>query len=186
MELPRGAVGRELGRRHGLQGAADQRVAHEAHRDPDNERSPQRIHELAERQHERLQEDQEGAQQKRRTEAQLEAMQAALTSFQESIEADSDAVPSDFAFHMEVARATANPHFADLMTYLGTMIIPRTRVGTLQQTSEGRLVYLQRVHSEHESILNAIRQQDAESARAAMRTHLSNSRERLRRAQHSG
>ncbi len=122
----------------------------------------------------------------RRTEAQLEAMQAALASFQESIEADSDAVPSDFAFHMEVARATANPHFADLMTYLGTMIIPRTRVGTLQQTPEGRLVYLQRVHSEHESILNAIRQQDAESARAAMRTHLSNSRERLRRAQHSG
>ena len=122
----------------------------------------------------------------RRTDAQLDAMQAALASFQESIEADSDAVPSDFAFHMEVARATANPHFADLMTYLGTMIIPRTRLGTLQQTPEGRLVYLQRVHSEHESILNAIRQQDADAARAAMRTHLSNSRERLRRAQHSG
>ena len=121
----------------------------------------------------------------RRTDAQLEAMQAALAGFQESIEADSDAVPSDFAFHMEVARATANPHFADLMTYLGTMIIPRTRVGTLQQTPEGRLVYLQRVHSEHESILNAIRQQDADAARAAMRTHLSDSRERLRRTQNS-
>ncbi len=121
----------------------------------------------------------------RRTDMQLAAMQAALASFQESIEADSDAVPSDFAFHMEVARATANPHFADLMTYLGTMIIPRTRVGTLQQTPEGRLVYLQRVHSEHESILNAIRQQDADAARAAMRTHLSNSRERLRKAQNS-
>ena len=119
----------------------------------------------------------------RRTDAHLQAMQAALAAFQASIQADSDAVPSDFAFHMEVARATANPHFADLMTYLGTMIIPRTRVGTLQQTPEGRLLYLQRVHSEHESILNAIRQQDADAARAAMRTHLSNSRERLRRAQ---
>ena len=41
--------------------------------------------------------------------------------------------------------------------------------------------YLQRVHAEHESIYNAIRNQDAEAARAAMRTHLSNSRERLRR-----
>jgi DNA-binding FadR family transcriptional regulator len=119
----------------------------------------------------------------RRTEAQLDAMQAALLGFQQSIEADSDAVPSDFAFHMEVARATANPHFADLMTYLGTMIIPRTRVGTLQNTPEGRLRYLQRVHSEHESILNAIRHQDADAARAAMRTHLSNSRERLRMTQ---
>lgn len=121
----------------------------------------------------------------RRTEGHLLAMQAALAAFQASIHADSDAVPSDFAFHMEVARATGNPHFADLMTYLGTMIIPRTRVGTLQQTPEGRLQYLQRVHSEHESILNAIAQQDADAARAAMRTHLSNSRERLRRAQDS-
>jgi DNA-binding FadR family transcriptional regulator len=45
------------------------------------------------------------------------------------------------------------------------------------------LSYLQRVHGEHESIYNAIHQQDAESARAAMRTHLSNSRDRLRKTQ---
>jgi DNA-binding FadR family transcriptional regulator len=37
------------------------------------------------------------------------------------------------------------------------------------------------VHSEHESIYNAIRNHDTESARAAMRTHLSNSRDRLRK-----
>lgn len=69
------------------------------------------------------------------------------------------------------------------MTYLGTMIIPRTRVNTSSTAPEGRLNYLMRVHSEHESIFNAIRDQDAEAARAAMRTHLSNSRERLRKAQ---
>jgi DNA-binding FadR family transcriptional regulator len=40
------------------------------------------------------------------------------------------------------------------------------------------LAYLRRVHQEHENILNAIAAQDAESARAAMRTHLSNSRDR--------
>ncbi len=38
------------------------------------------------------------------------------------------------------------------------------------------------VNLEHESILEAIVRRDAESARAAMRMHLSNSRERLRRA----
>lgn len=119
----------------------------------------------------------------RRTEAQLEAMAAALRAFQQSIESDSDAVPSDFQFHMEVARATGNRHFADLMTYLGTMIIPRTRINTPRQAPEGRLSYLQRVHGEHESIFNAIRNQDTEAARAAMRTHLSNSRERLRKSQ---
>ncbi|TAM41639.1 MAG: FadR family transcriptional regulator, partial [Burkholderiaceae bacterium] len=86
-------------------------------------------------------------------------------------------------FHMEVARATGNRHFADLMTYLGTMIIPRTRVNTPRQAPEGRRNYLLRVHGEHENIYNAIRNQDTEGARAAMRTHLSNSRERLRKTQ---
>ena len=119
----------------------------------------------------------------RRTQSNLDAMQAALKAFQDSIDQDSDAVPSDFHFHMEVARATGNQHFADLMTYLGTMIIPRTRVNTPQSAPEGRLSYLQRVNSEHETIFIAVRNQDSEAARAAMRTHLSNSRERLKKTQ---
>jgi len=119
----------------------------------------------------------------RRTTANLVTMEAALKSFGDAVAEDSDAVPSDFQFHMEVARATGNRHFADLMTYLGTMIIPRTRVNTPQNAPEGRSSYLRRVHGEHESIFVAIRNQDAEAARAAMRTHLSNSRERLRRTQ---
>ncbi|HAL39464.1 MAG TPA: GntR family transcriptional regulator [Polaromonas sp.] len=117
----------------------------------------------------------------RRTPENLQAMESALQAFQDSISLDSDAVPPDFQFHMEVARSTGNRHFADLMTYLGTMIIPRTRVNTAHSAPEGRLNYLQRVNGEHESIYNAIRDQDAEAARAAMRTHLSNSLERLRR-----
>ena len=117
----------------------------------------------------------------RRGEENLRSMQAALQAFHESIRNDSDAVPSDFQFHMEVARATGNRHFAELMTYLGTMIIPRTRLNTARTAPEGRLRYLQRVNAEHETIYIAIRDRDAEAARAAMRTHLSNSRERLRR-----
>ena len=119
----------------------------------------------------------------RRTETHLVALQSALDAFQSSIEQDSDAVPPDFQFHMEVARATGNQHFSDLMTYLGAMIIPRTRVNTPQNAPEGRLSYLLRVNSEHENIFAAIRNRDADAARAAMRTHLSNSRERLRRTQ---
>jgi GntR family transcriptional repressor for pyruvate dehydrogenase complex len=113
---------------------------------------------------------------------QLTAMALALQAFSDAIRADSDAVPSDFQFHMEVAKATGNRHFADLMTYLGTHIIPRTRINTADQAPEGKQVYLERVHSEHERIYKAIRQHDTEAARAAMRTHLSNSRERLRKA----
>ena len=117
----------------------------------------------------------------RRTPDNLLALATALHAFHDSISHDSDAVPPDFQFHMEIARSTGNRHFAELMNYLGTMIIPRTRVNTALSAPEGRLKYLQRVHTEHESIYTAIRDQDAEAARAAMRTHLSNSRERLRR-----
>lgn len=113
---------------------------------------------------------------------QLAAMADALQSFSMAIHSESDAVPSDFQFHMEIAKATGNRHFADLMTYLGTHLIPRTRIKTADQAPEGRQAYLARVHGEHESIYNAIQNQDTEGARAAMRTHLSNSRDRLRKA----
>lgn len=122
----------------------------------------------------------------RATPQQCDAMALALASFSAAIDEKSDAVPSDFDFHMEVAKATGNRHFADLMTYLGKRIIPRTRVNTADQAPEGREAYLKRVHSEHESIYNAIRNQDVESARAAMRTHLSNSRDRLRKPRNLG
>ncbi len=119
----------------------------------------------------------------RRSASHIEAMQAALAAFELALANDSDAVPSDFDFHLEVARATGNRHFADLMRYLGTRIIPRTRLDTTHSASEGRLSYLRRVHNEHESIFNAIHHQDPDAARAAMRTHLSNSRDRLRKVQ---
>ena len=119
----------------------------------------------------------------RRTDANLQAMQDMLDAFAAAIEADSDALPSDFQFHMEVARSTGNRHFADLMSYLGTMIIPRARVNTPNSAPEGRMAYLKRVHSEHESIFSAIRNQDTGAARAAMRTHLSNSKDRLKKSE---
>ena len=50
---------------------------------------------------------------------------------------------------------------------------------------DDQVSYLNRVNREHEDIYNAIARRDPEAARAAMRTHLTNSRERLRRAQES-
>jgi DNA-binding FadR family transcriptional regulator len=48
--------------------------------------------------------------------------------------------------------------------------------------SDEQRQYLRRVNAEHESIFDAVRNQDSDAARAAMRTHLANSRERRRRA----
>jgi GntR family transcriptional repressor for pyruvate dehydrogenase complex len=59
------------------------------------------------------------------------------------------------------------------------MIIPRTRIDTAQAAPEGRLPYLQRVNQEHERIHAAIADRDADAARAAMRSHLIGSRDRL-------
>ncbi|WP_457323379.1 FadR/GntR family transcriptional regulator [Roseateles sp. P5_E11] len=119
----------------------------------------------------------------RRTADNLIALRKALDAVIAAVEAGQDSVAADFQFHLEIARATRNSHFADLMATLGAQIIPRARLEPVADMSAERLAYMRRVNAEHESILDAITSQDAESARAAMRTHLSNSRERRRRAQ---
>ncbi|MBL0419106.1 FadR family transcriptional regulator [Ramlibacter sp. AW1] len=118
----------------------------------------------------------------RRSEENLRALRAALDAFAGAVEAWRDAVGPDFQFHLEIARATQNPRFADLMSTLGGMMIPRARLDSDVPITAERRDYLRHVNGEHESIYDAIRRQDAEAARAAMRTHLSNSRERRRRA----
>ncbi|RZU01066.1 FadR/GntR family transcriptional regulator [Rivibacter subsaxonicus] len=124
----------------------------------------------------------------RRSAENLRNMRHALDAFAAATEAGRDAVGPDFQFHLEIARATQNEHFAELMASLGTMIIPRARLeaaaapAAVEPLSEERRGYLRRVNGEHESIYDAIVNQDAEAARAAMRTHLANSRERRRRA----
>jgi GntR family transcriptional regulator, transcriptional repressor for pyruvate dehydrogenase complex len=123
----------------------------------------------------------------RRTARNVADMRTALDAFDSALKAGRDAVGPDFQFHLEIARATQNAHFAELMGTLGAMIIPRSRLerpaaARDAASKDGRRQYLRRVNAEHESIFDAIVNQDAEAARAAMRTHLANSRERRRRA----
>jgi len=119
----------------------------------------------------------------RRSEANLAEMRTALADFSATVEAGRDAVAADVRFHLEIARATQNAHFAELMAAMGTGMIPRARLDAPVPMTAERRDYLRRVNAEHESIFDAITAQDSEAARAAMRTHLANSRERRRRAQ---
>ena len=119
----------------------------------------------------------------RRSEEQLLTMRRALEDFEGNVSDAKETVSPDFRFHLEIARATGNRYFAEIMTHLGTTIIPRTRITSTQIPQDQFSEYLHRVNREHEQILDAITRQDPESARAAMRIHLINSRERLRRAQ---
>jgi len=118
----------------------------------------------------------------RRTSANLAVMRSALDAFAAAVEEGRDAVAADFQFHTEIARATQNEHFAGLLATLGAQIIPRARLEASAALEPAQQSYLRRVNAEHESIYDAIAAQDAEAARAAMRTHLANSRERRRRA----
>ena len=119
----------------------------------------------------------------RRSPEHLREMRQTLDEFSQAVEAGRDAVAADFQFHQEVARATQNPHFNDMLHSLGPGVIPRSRLENPEALTPERQAYLRRVNLEHESIYNAIADQDVEAARAAMRTHLSNSRERLRKTQ---
>jgi DNA-binding FadR family transcriptional regulator len=80
-----------------------------------------------------------------------------------------------------VASATGNRYFVDILTQMGTALIPRHRVDSPSLAHSDPAAYMARVNVEHESILDAIARRDPEGARAAMRMHLSSSRERLRR-----
>lgn len=117
----------------------------------------------------------------RRTEENLQNLRGALSAFTAAVEQGRDAVGPDFQFHLEIARATQNHHFLDLMATLGGTMIPRARLEPPGPLTPEREAYLRRVNSEHENIVDAIARQDPEGARAAMRTHLANSRERRRK-----
>jgi DNA-binding FadR family transcriptional regulator len=119
----------------------------------------------------------------RRSDAQAIALGEALADMGRAMEQGQASVEADVRFHRLVAEATGNRYFVEMLGQLGNTLIPRARLNTpgLEPARAGD--YLERVNREHEDIYNAILRQDPEAARAAMRTHLSNSRERLRQTQ---
>lgn len=119
----------------------------------------------------------------RRSDEQLAQIRAALDELEAHSGGQGDTVSPDMRFHMLIAAATGNRYFADIMAHLGATLIPRARINSPRVAQEDLPQYLRRVNREHEEIYEAIARKDPEAARAAMRLHLTNSRERLRRAQ---
>jgi DNA-binding FadR family transcriptional regulator len=118
----------------------------------------------------------------RRTEDQLAAMRRALAEFEEEANRGGKSVEADFEFHLQIAKATGNHFFEEIFRHLGQSTIPRTRLDIARLTGEPDRAYLLGINREHQAILEAIARRDPQAASAGMRTHLSNSRERLRRA----
>lgn len=111
------------------------------------------------------------------TPAAADAVRAALEAF--ATAGPDHAVEADFAFHRAVAAATGNRFYLDLLDSLGPMMImlPRTRLP--EEFSHHDATHVDRVRREHDSIGAAVLARDPETARAAMRLHLGNTRRRL-------
>jgi GntR family transcriptional regulator, transcriptional repressor for pyruvate dehydrogenase complex len=109
--------------------------------------------------------------------ASAEAVRAALDAFVAA--APEDAVEADFRFHRAVAAASGNRFYLDLLDSLGPMMImlPRTRLGDAYSLTDAG--HVDRVRREHADVAAAVGDGDVDTARAAMRVHLGNTRRRL-------
>lgn len=108
--------------------------------------------------------------------AELKAIRQAATVFGKASRRDDRAVQEDFDFHRAIAVATHNQRFIGFLEYLGGLIIPRQSIRLIDDRS-----YMKKVAAEHDMILAAIERRSPDKARAAMREHLVNGRERYRR-----
>ena len=119
----------------------------------------------------------------RRTPVQLKFIKDAYEGMKRDFEESNLSVPSDFEFHMGIARATNNEIFSTLLENLHfglrkTMSITQSfSWENVRNQSEPNRI--QQVLEEHLNILNAIEIQDQEAARIAMRYHIAKVKQRL-------
>lgn len=118
---------------------------------------------------------------RRRSDEHLKQMRATLDEYRSLLANNDSCVAADQRFHLLIAEATGNAYFSEILLHLGSSMIPRTRVPGAERGDADLAQLGQLASLEHEAILNAIRRQDPDAARAAMWTHLSNSRERFSR-----
>ncbi|BAU74834.1 FadR/GntR family transcriptional regulator [Metapseudomonas furukawaii] len=116
---------------------------------------------------------------RRRTDEQLVRMRQALDDYQDLAAAGDSVIEPDRRFHLLIAEATGNLYFTEILNQLGNALIPRNRMAPEERSGANLARHAYLANLEHEAILNAIRRQDPDAARAAICLHLSNSRDRL-------
>lgn len=116
----------------------------------------------------------------RRSESQLKDLKSTLDALLSNDPRMDEGAKLDFIFHSLIAKASGNRYFIDILNQFGNVIIPRNRIKGAALSESSQQAYLSRVNMEHEDIYLAIARQDPSAARAAMRLHLTNSKERHR------
>jgi DNA-binding FadR family transcriptional regulator len=109
----------------------------------------------------------------------IAGIRQALAGFIAEVDRPSESVRADFEFHRSIAVASGNRHLLQILDSLGRTAIatPRARLAVSNDEDGGD--HHRVVAAEHANIYEAIARRNPEDARAAMRVHLSNSRQRL-------
>lgn len=111
----------------------------------------------------------------RRTMADVSAMRVALRKIAELRDDPAAAARADAAFHMTIAHATQNHYYVRLMEFLGVRLVPPRSLALRDQPARAYHKYAEKVHAEHEAIVEAIVRMDPARARAAARRHMQES-----------
>lgn len=115
----------------------------------------------------------------RRTDQQLAELRRLQQRFEDCESRPSDAVEADFALHLGVASAARNRHYSALLKSVGPMMIVMPKFRLLTGGDASRQDNVRLAALEHDAIVSAIARQEPETARAAIRLHLANSRARM-------
>lgn len=111
----------------------------------------------------------------RRTTADIGAIQDALQAMRDLRGDPVAAAKADTAFHLAIARATQNDYYARFVEFLGLRLVPPRNLYLRDQPEEAHRAYAEKVHGEHEAILDAIVRMDPTRAREAARHHMQES-----------
>jgi GntR family transcriptional repressor for pyruvate dehydrogenase complex len=116
----------------------------------------------------------------RRTDAEVVALRQAMEAASAAIMNSQPGVEEDFLFHRTILVATHNAYYPRVFDVIGSAVIPHQGVRLEDMTEAERLHYMQRPHKEHEAIVTAIAEGDADAAKAAIRKHLTRAYNRFK------
>ncbi len=113
--------------------------------------------------------------------AQAARIQEAFFEFEALLQKGEPTGKADFAFHREIAAATNNPFYVEIIDALGDRTIPCDRNSPWYSIEVLSHEYLTGLQREHILILEAISAGDPDAARDAMRAHLTAAQQRYRK-----
>jgi DNA-binding FadR family transcriptional regulator len=111
----------------------------------------------------------------RRSLSDISAMREALRRMADVREDAAASADADAAFHLAIARATQNEYYVRFVDFLGVRVVPPRSLYLRDQPPLSHQAYAERVHGEHDAILDAIIRMDVARARLAARRHMQES-----------